>query len=74
MFNVLLVSRKLHQHMNPACTVQCVPPPTGAHLHSGLVELDVVQPLLVADELALQFVHADGFLAQGVQLVAVGPS
>lgn len=45
-----------------------------AHLDSGLVKLNVVQLLLVAAELALQFVHTDGFLSERVQLIAVGPS
>ena len=44
------------------------------YLHSGFVELDVVQSLLVSAQLALQLVHADRFLSERVQLIAVGPS
>lgn len=42
-----------------------------SYLHSGFVELDVVESLFVTAHLALQLVHSDGFLSQCVQLITV---
>lgn len=43
------------------------------HLHSGPVELNVMEFLFVARHFTLQFVHSHGLLSERVQLVTVRP-
>lgn len=47
--------------------------PGFTHLHPGFVELNVMEPLLVAADFTLQLVHSDRLLPERIQLVPVHP-